>query len=91
MIRSIQHRGLQRLHRRRDARLLPTDKVPRIRRVLEALEVGAVADGLAGLRGLHPLRGNLAGTWAVPVSGNWRVVFRRDGCDVLDLDLVDYH
>lgn len=41
--------------------------------------------------GLHPLRGGLAGHWAVRVSGNWRIVFRFDGGDVRDVDLIDYH
>ena len=41
--------------------------------------------------GLHPLKGDLAGYWAVTVSGNWRVVFRFDGPDVRDVDLLDYH
>jgi plasmid maintenance system killer protein len=27
----------------------------------------------------------------VDVSGNWRIVFRFDGVDVVDLDLIDYH
>jgi len=25
------------------------------------------------------------------VSGNWRIVFRFEGGDVFDVDLVDYH
>jgi len=27
----------------------------------------------------------------VRVSGNWRVVFRFEGGEVVDVDLVDYH
>jgi proteic killer suppression protein len=45
---------------------------------------------LPGLR-LHPLKGNLVGYWSVSVSGNWRIVFRFDGVNVRDVDLVDYH
>ena len=41
--------------------------------------------------GLHTLKGDLAGHWAVTMSGNWRVVFRFDGPDVRDVDLIDYH
>jgi proteic killer suppression protein len=43
-----------------------------------------------GLR-LHPLTGNLNGFWSVTVSANWRIVFRFEGIDVLDVDLMDYH
>jgi len=33
----------------------------------------------------------IAGFWSVAVSGNWRIVYRFDGGDVFDVDLVDYH
>ena len=45
---------------------------------------------LTGFR-LHPLRGKLAGFWAVTVSGNWRVVFHFEGVHASDVDFVDYH
>ena len=45
---------------------------------------------LPGFR-LHPLKGDLAGFWAVTVSGNWRIVFRFAGADATDVDFVDYH
>lgn len=31
------------------------------------------------------------GTWAIKVSGNWRVTFRFVLIDVYDIDLEDYH
>ncbi len=45
---------------------------------------------LPGLR-LHRLSGQLGEFYAVNVSGNWRVVFRFDGEDAVDIDYVDYH
>lgn len=45
---------------------------------------------LPGYR-LHPLKGDMSGFWSVTISANWRVVFRFDGTDVGDVDLVDYH
>ncbi|WP_369695456.1 type II toxin-antitoxin system RelE/ParE family toxin [Jiella marina] len=41
--------------------------------------------------GMHPLKGDLAGFWSVSVSGNWRIIFRFEGEDPADVDLVDYH
>ena len=38
---------------------------------------------------LHPLKRHRAGEWSMRVSGNWRVVFRFEGGEVVDL--VDYH
>jgi toxin HigB-1 len=37
------------------------------------------------------LKGGLAGYWSVSVSGNWLIVFRFEGANVCDVDLVDYH
>ena len=45
---------------------------------------------LPGYR-LHRLRGNLKGVWSITVSGNWRIVFRFDGGNAFDIDLIDYH
>ena len=45
---------------------------------------------LPGYR-LHRLRGNLRGFWSITVSGNWRIVFRFDGGNAFDIDLIDYH
>jgi len=43
---------------------------------------------LPGYR-LHPLKGSLKGFWAVTVRANWRIVFRFEGTD--DVELTDYH
>ena len=40
---------------------------------------------------LHPLKGQRKGQWSVRVSGNWRVVFRFDNSQAVDVDLTDYH
>ena len=40
---------------------------------------------------LHALKGERKGWWAMTVSGNYRITFRFDGEDAIDLDLEDYH
>ncbi len=45
---------------------------------------------LPGLR-LQVLNGSLEGHYAVSVSGNWRVTFRFQGPDAVDVDVLDYH
>jgi len=45
---------------------------------------------LPGLR-LHELKGKRKDTWAVSVSGNWRITFRFDGVDAVNVDYEDYH
>ena len=92
MILGFRHRGLERLFERGDRKGIPPNLVAKIERVLARLDE-ATEHGHMNLPGfaLHPLKGNLAGFWSVRVSGNWRIVFRFDGRDVRDVDLVDYH
>jgi toxin HigB-1 len=40
---------------------------------------------------LHPLKGGLKGFWSVTVRSNWRIIFRFEGADVFDVELIDYH
>ena len=92
MIQSFRHRGLRRLYETGNRRYLRADQVDKIERILarldEADEVGNM--DLPGF-GLHRLRGNLTGFWAVTVQANWRVIFRFESGHAYDVDLVDYH
>ena len=93
MIESIRHKGLRRLYDTGDRRDLKQDQVKRIRRILGILDTAVRiedVDQLPGMR-LHALKGDYAGFWSVSVSGNWRIVFRFEDGEVLDVDLVDYH
>ena len=92
MIRSFKHRGLKRLHERDD----PSGIRPDLREVVEDI-LGRLdqatkpqALNLPGYR-LHPLKGDLRGFWSVRVRANWRIVFRFEGDDAFDVELIDYH
>ena len=41
--------------------------------------------------GLHPLFGELKGSFSVKVSGNWRMTFKFDGTDAVLVNYQDYH
>ena len=92
MIRSIRHKGLKRLYEKDDTSRLNAGQRARIHRILDRLDVAETPDDMdaPGLR-LHRLKGDLEGFWSVSVSGNWRVIFRFEGQDAYDLDLIDYH
>ena len=92
MIDGFRHKGLKLLYEKGDKRRLPTDLVDKVERIVARLDEATTPTDmdLPGYR-LHPLKGELAGFWSVSVSGNWRVIFRFDGVDACDVDLVDYH
>jgi proteic killer suppression protein len=68
------------------------DYAKRLRLILARLSAASTPQDMAlpGLR-FHPLKGELKGFFAVNVSGNWRVIFRFDGRDVVDVNYADYH
>jgi len=92
VIRQWRHKGLRAFFETGNTRGIRPEHVKRLRLVLARLDASAERRDmcLPGLR-LHPLKGRLKGAWAVDVSGNWRVVFRFEGADAVDVDYVDYH
>ena len=92
MIIRFRHKGLERLFASGDTRGVNAQQVKRLRRLLASLATASSAMNMniAGYQ-LHPLVGERKGEWAVSVSGNWRLVFRFEGENATDVDLVDYH
>jgi proteic killer suppression protein len=92
MIRTFRHKGLRRLFETDNTSGVRGDQARRIRDVLAHLDEARYPSDLdlPGYR-LHPLQGDLKGYWSATISGNWRIVFRFDEGDALDVDLVDYH
>lgn len=92
MIVSFRHKGLKLLYEKGDRRRVLADGADKIERILARLDEASGPSNmdLPGYR-LHPLKGDLAGYWSISVSGNGRIVFRFEGANARDVDLVDYH
>ncbi len=92
-IGSIRHKGLKRFYETGNAAGLPAATVEKIRNILSFLsEIG----GLDELRAVpswkaHQLAGDRKGVWALHVTRNWRLTFRVDEDEIVDLDYEDYH
>ncbi len=41
--------------------------------------------------GLHSLKGDRKGQWAITVNGPWRICFRFKDGDAHEVEIVDYH
>jgi proteic killer suppression protein len=93
VIRTFRHKGLRRLFEEKDVRGVPPQMASKIRRMLAQLNVSESPDDMGGMPGwrLHPLKGSRSGEWSVTVTGNLRIVFRFDGKDAVEVDLIDYH
>lgn len=92
MIRTFRHRGLKSLFVRGDRSGIRPDLLDRVEVVLALLDAARspLAMRLPGYR-LHALKGDRRGYWSVSVSANWRIIFRFEGDDVYDVELIDYH
>lgn len=92
MIVSIQHKGLKLLWTKNDASKLRPDQVRKVRNILTVLDAATkIEDVNFPGSNLHPLKGELAGFWAVSVTGNYRIIFEFKDGDAYLVDYVDYH
>jgi len=63
------------------------------RRRLAQLSAATSLESFGRLKsvGLHKLKGDLKGFWAVTINGPWRLLFKfRDG-DAYEVHIEDYH
>ena len=92
MIRSFQHKGLERFFTTGSKAGIQAKHANRLRLILGRLHVASEARdmNLPGLK-LHRLKGIRGDTWAVSVSGNWRVTFSFVKNDATDVNYEDYH
>jgi proteic killer suppression protein len=91
-IKGIRHKGLERFVATGAKSGIQVNHADRLRLIFGRLNAASTARdmNLPGLD-LHELRGTKKGTWAVQVSGNWRVTFTWTGKDVDHVDYEDYH
>jgi len=91
-IKGFRHKGLERFFTTGTKAGIQAQHADRLRLILGRLNASHSARdmNLPGLE-LHQLRGSRKATWAVKVSGNWRVTFTCAGKDVDQVDYEDYH
>jgi proteic killer suppression protein len=92
LITSFRHKGLAKFFSNGDYRGITAEFAPRIERLLDRLAVCAKPDDmdLPDYK-YHALKGDRKGAFAVTVSGNWRITFKFDGENAVDVNYEDYH
>ena len=92
VIVSFRHKGLERLYSGGSTKGLQAAHVPKLLRILSALDAAqAPGDLVIPSFRTHLLKGDLAGHWSIWVNGNWRVTFRFVEGNVELVDYQDYH
>ncbi len=92
MIQSFKHKGLRELFEKGKSKHIASDFAPKPLRQMDAINQADVPEQL-NFPGydLHELKGERVGTWTMKVNRNWRLTFRFESGDAVDLDLEDYH
>ncbi|MDS0041879.1 type II toxin-antitoxin system RelE/ParE family toxin, partial [Enterobacter hormaechei subsp. xiangfangensis] len=65
----------------------------KLRMILTTLRTATGLQAIVDVRalGCQPLKGERNGEFSLEVNGNWRVVFKLEEPNVLEVDLEDYH
>jgi toxin HigB-1 len=92
LIETFRHKGLRQLFDDNNPKGVRPDHIRKIRQILALLDAANKIEDLNfPTFKLHPLKGELKGSWSLWVNGNWRIVFSfKDGA-VNNVDLIDYH
>lgn len=95
MIRKFRRKGLKRFFadpRHTDKRGINPQKEARIIVTLDALDVIEKAEemDIAGLY-FHRLKGARKNEYSVRVTANWRITWKMDDVDAVDVNLEEHH
>lgn len=92
MIKSFRHKGLADFFSSGSTRGIQAAHAGRLRLQLAALHTATVIEDMnIPCYRLHPLKGSRKGTWAITVSGNWRITFEFRNGDAYIVNYEDYH
>ena len=77
----------------RYARKVPKELHGKARRLLDQLNAAPLIEVLRIPPGnrLEKLKGDLADCWSLRINDQWRIIFRWEGNDAHDVQIVDYH
>jgi proteic killer suppression protein len=91
--RTFTHAGLKRLYLADQAKGLPPDAVDKLRKMLAFLQDMGDVDELRTLPTwkAHRLGGDRKDTWSLHVTRNWRLTFRIDHDELIEVNYEDYH
>lgn len=92
MIKHFIHKGLAQFFTKNNRKLLDAKDFPKISRILDRLDAAVyVKDMNIPGWNLHELKGSRKGVWSVAVRKNWKITFRFENGDAVDVNLEDYH
>ena len=93
MIKNFKDEETQKIYQRQRSRKLPSDiqqvALRKLRMINNSITINDLRVPPANR--LEKLSGNRAGQWSIRINDQWRVCFRWEGSDALDVEITDYH
>ncbi|HAI69325.1 MAG TPA: peptidase [Gammaproteobacteria bacterium] len=92
MIKTFKHKGLKNFYLTGNCSGINANHAAKLFRILDRLDAAMTPEdmNLPGYK-LHELIGQEKNTWSVWVSGNWRVTFKFEKNDAINVNYLDYH
>ncbi|HEY3653967.1 MAG TPA: type II toxin-antitoxin system RelE/ParE family toxin [Steroidobacteraceae bacterium] len=92
MIRSFKHKGIEQFFKTGSKAGIQPPHAKKLRVQLELLNRAKVPEDMnLPTWQWHPLKGDMAGRWAVSVNGNWHLTYAFEGGDAVLVGYEDYH
>jgi proteic killer suppression protein len=93
VIKTFKDDETQKIYQRQRSRKLPSDiqqvALRKLRMINNSISINDLRVPPANR--LEKLSGNRAGQWCIRINDQWRVCFRWEGNDALDVEITDYH
>lgn len=92
MIKTFQCRDIEALFNGKGVARLANIERAALRKLVQ-LELALIIEDMRAPPGnrLEALKGDRAGQWSVRINDQWRVCFRFEDGNALDVEIVDYH
>jgi len=93
LIRSFADKETERIWQGQRSRKFPGDIQDRALRKLRQLDASLTVEDLRNPPGnrLEALKGDRVGQWSIRINQQWRLCFRWNNGEALDVEIVDYH
>ena len=93
MIRSFKCKETERIWQGQSSRRFPSGLQNRALRKLRQLDAAATVEDLRNPPGnrLEALKGDRAGRMSIRINDQWRICFRWEAGNPVDVEIVDYH
>jgi toxin HigB-1 len=93
VIKNFKDAETQKIYQRQRSRKLPSDiqqvALRKLRMINNSFSINDLRVPPANR--LEKLSGNRAGQWSIRINDQWRICFRWEGSDAIDVEITDYH